>query len=163
MGTPGEEYVATICRIYGDVYDDREEDSRIRGLDWVPGVKAGHKSIAAFQKELEEVHGIRLSRTKIQKILVTGGCWTTERSREIQVLYTELTRSQSGIDPEQAVSLISQKLDVSKPTVVVNLPYINGVNGLEQKSKNALRCAKYRKRKQESTEQAANKAKITKF
>ena len=67
---------------YHDYYDDREEDSRIKGLDWVPGMKAGHKSMGAFQKELEEVHGIHLSRTKLQKILITGGCWTTERSRE---------------------------------------------------------------------------------
>ena len=76
--TPSQEYVALICRLYGDKYDDREEDSKIRGLDWEPGVKASHKSMAAFQKELEEVHGIHLSRTKLQKILITGNCWTTE-------------------------------------------------------------------------------------
>lgn len=51
----------------------------------------------------------------------------------------------------------------SKPTVVINLPYINDVNRLEQKSKNARRCAKYKKKKQESTVQMANKAKITKL
>ena len=56
--TPSQEYVALICRLYGDKYDDREEDSKIKGLDWEPGVKANHKSMAAFQKELEEVHGI---------------------------------------------------------------------------------------------------------
>lgn len=170
-------FIQEICLLYGDRYDDRLEDSRPptagkkngktdkrqAGADWEPGMPAGHKSLSVFQKELLEEHGIHLSTSKIRKILISGGLWTTERSREIQVLYIELTRSQSNIDPEQAVSLISKKLGVSKPTVVVNLPYINGVNGLKQKSKNALRCAKYRKRKQESTEQAANKAKITKF
>ncbi len=159
-------FIQEICTLYGDCYDDRLEDSRppvagkkngcadkrIAGVDWEPGIPAAHKSLSAFQKELAEKHGICLSTSKIRKILISGGLWTTERSREIQALYTELTQPQSGVDPEQAISLISQKLGVSKPTVVVNLPYINGVNRLELNSKNAKRCAKYRKRKQESTD-----------
>ena len=122
---------------------------------------AGHKSLNVFQKELIDRHGIHLSTSKIRKILISGGLWTTERSREIQALYAEFTRPQSGIDPEQAISLISKKIGVSKPTVVVNLPYINGVNRLEQKSKNAKRCAKYREKKQESTVQRANQSRKT--
>lgn len=170
-------FIQDICTLYGDCYDDRIEDSRpptagrrngqtdkrLAGADWEPGMPAGHKSLSVFQMELLDKHGIRLSTSKIRKILISGGLWTTERSREIQALYAELAQSQSGIDPEHAVSLISQKLGVSKPTVVVNLPYINGVNRLEQKSKNAHRCAKYREKKQESTVKAANKPKITKL
>ena len=163
-------FIREICALYGDCYDDRMEDSRPpaagsrngqtdkrpAGADWEPGIPAGHKSLCSFQKELAEEHGIRLSTSKIRKILISGGRWTTERSREIQALYTEMTQTQSGVDAEQAVSLISRKLGVSKPTVVVNLPYINGVNRLEQKSQNAKRCAKYRKKKQESGGRAAN-------
>ena len=99
--TPSQEYVAFICQLYGDRYDDREEDSKIKGLDWEPGVKASHKSMAAFQKELEEVHGIHISRTKLQKILITGGCWTTERSREIQWLYEEYDRKNGEAGQEE--------------------------------------------------------------
>ena len=61
--TPSQDYVLMICRLYGDVYDDREEDSKIKGLDWEPGLKSAHKSLGAFQKELDEVYGIHLSRT----------------------------------------------------------------------------------------------------
>ena len=148
MGTPGGEYVAYICRIYGDVYDGREEDSRIRGLDWVPGVKAGHKSIAAFQKELEEVHGIRLSRTKIQKILVTGGCWMTERSREIREMYDAYTSpGGKGMAPEAAVRAIAEHLGLSRVSVIINLPYGKGVYDLEDKSENAKRIDRCRARK----------------
>ena len=161
-------FIQEICGIYGDRYDDRQEDSRppaagkkngkadkrVAGEDWEPGMPAAHKSLGALQKELVEKHGIRLSTSKIRKVLISGGCWTTERSREVQALYYELT--------QQAVSMISQKLGVSRPTVVVNLPYINGVNRLKQKSKNARRCAKYRKKKQESIGQAANKSETTK-
>lgn len=170
-------FIRDICTLYGDCYDDRIEDSRPpaagsrngqtdkrpAGADWEPGMPAVHKSLSVFQMELLDKHGIRLSTSKIRKILISGGLWTTERSREIQALYTELTLSQSGINPEQAVSLISEKLDVSKSTVVVNLPYINGVNRLEQKSKNAHRCAKYREKKQESIEQAVNETGLSKL
>ena len=147
-------FIRDICMLYGDHYDDRLEDSRPpaagskdgqtnmrqAGADWEPGQPAEHKSLKAFQKELLDEHGIRLSTSKIRKILISGGLWTTERSREIQMLYAEITQKKSDINPEQAVRLISQQLDISKPTVVVNLPYINGVNCLKQKSKNAKRC-----------------------
>lgn len=163
-------FIQDICALYGDCYDDRLEDSRPpmagsrngqkdkrpSGADWVAGMPAGHKSLNAFQKELSEEHGIRLSTSKIRKILISGGLWTTERSREIQTLYAEMTQTKARINPEQVVNLISQKLGVSKPTVVINLPYINGVNRLMQRSKNAKRCAKYRKKKQESSRQSVN-------
>ena len=170
-------YIRYICSLYGDRYDDRLEDSkpptagkkkgkldkRPAGIDWEPGIPAGHKSLSAFQKELAEKHGIRLSTSKIRKILISGGLWSTERSREVQELYTELTQDDSGVNPEQAVSIISRKLGVSKPTVVVNLPYINGINRLEEKSKNAKRCAKYRKKKQGSNGETTNQTEITKL
>ena len=163
-------FVAKICSLYGDRYDDREEDSkppsagkrnghpdkREAGADWKPGMPAAHKSLGAFQQELVDEHSIWLSTSKIRKILISGGLWTTERSREVQGLYAELMRAESGISPERAVSLISKELEISKPTVVMNLPYINGVNCLEPKSKNAIRCARYRVKQKEKSQNAAN-------
>ena len=43
--TPSSDYINLICSLYGDVYDDREEDSRPGGESWEPGVKAMHKSL----------------------------------------------------------------------------------------------------------------------
>lgn len=91
MNNPTKEFVDQICGIYGDHYDDREEDSRPGGANWRPGVRAAHRSISSFQRDLQEVHGISLSRSKIQKILITGGYWSTERSREVQHLFNEYT------------------------------------------------------------------------
>ena len=153
MKTPSQEYVGLICRLYGDRYDDREEDSKINGLNWEPGVKAGHKSMASFQKELEEVHGIHLSRTKLQKILITGGCWTTERSREIQWLYEEYTAVKEsggrGLSAEEAIRAIAKHLGISTVSVTINLPYGKVVYGLENKSANAKRIDKWRAKKEE--------------
>ena len=149
--TPTQEYVSMICRLYGDKYDDREEDSKIKGLDWEPGVKAQHKSIAAFQKELEDVYGIHLSRTKLQKILITGHCWTTERSREIQWLYDEYTTPKNtggkGTAPKDAVRAIAEHLKISAVSVIINLPYGKVVYDLENKSANARRIDKCRAQK----------------
>lgn len=117
IGTPSQEYIRRICSLYGDVYDDREEDSKPNGLDWEPGVKACHKSISSFQKELDEIHGIHLSRIKLQKILITGGCWTTERSREIQWLFEEYTAPEGkngrGLSTDAAIRAIAEHLEIS--------------------------------------------------
>ncbi len=157
-------FIQKICSLYGDRYDDRIEDSRppaagkkegkadqrVAGENWMPGMPAGHKSLGAFQKELAEKHGIRLSTCKIRKVLISGGVWSTERSREIQALFAELTGADSGVDSERVVGMISGKLGISKAAVVMNLPYINGVNRLEPKSRNAVRCERYREKKKET-------------
>lgn len=147
----GQNYVDMICGLYGDIYDDREEDSKIKGMNWEPGMKAGHKSMAAFQRELDEVHGIHLSRTKLQKILITGGCWTTERSREVQWLYEDFTTSVEnggkGLAREEAVRDIAAHLGISTVSVIINLPYEKGVYDLEDKSENARRIERSRAKK----------------
>ena len=64
MSTPSDDYISFICSLYNDVYDDRIEDTKPGGLDWIPGMTAEHKSLAAFQKELVE-QGTKMSRTKL--------------------------------------------------------------------------------------------------
>ena len=153
---PTAEYISYICNLYGDVYDDRLEDCkppaagesfRVPGKDWVPGQIANHKSLIAFQRELEEKE-IKLSSSKI---LITGGCWSTERSREIAKLYSQYTSPEpdggSGLKPDAVIVKIATELGVSIVTVSVNLPYQNVVYNLENKSSNARRCARYKERK----------------
>ena len=153
---PTTEYIEYICSLYGDVYNDRLEDCkppaagdtiRTPGKDWVPGQVANHKSIIAFQRELEDI-GIKLSSSKIRKILITGRCWSTERSREIEALFNQYIRPKSkggvGLNRDAAVAKIASDLNISVVTVSVNLPYESVVYNLEHKSSNAKRCAKYR-------------------
>lgn len=156
---PTAEYIEYICNLYGDFYDDRIEDCkppaagdsvRCPGKDWLPGQVANHKSIIAFQRELED-KGIKLSSSKIRKILITGGCWSTERSREIEALFNHyiLPKSSGGLGllRDAAVAKIATNLGISVVTVSVNLPYESVVYNLEQKSSNAKRCKKYREGK----------------
>ena len=136
---PTAEYVAYICSLYGDTYDDRDEDSRPGGEDWVPGEKALHLSLSAFQKELE-AKGISLSTAKIRKILITGGCWSTKRSRDVAELYEKY----------HSVSRVAAELGVTDALVTMYLPYGKSVYDLEDKSGNARRVERWREKKSQS-------------
>lgn len=147
MKNPSQEFADFICRIYGDVYDDREEDSSPGGLDWEPGKKARHKSLTAFRRELESVHNISLSTSKIRKILITGGCWSTERSREVNLLYEKYTgKDGGGMTPEKARARIADELAITPSLVSMLLPYDRVVYDLEDKTRNAVRCQEWRRK-----------------
>ena len=159
-----QDYINTICELYNDIYDDRVENTCpptagsspcIPGEDWAPGQCAEHKSLLAFQRELLE-NGISLSTSKIKKILITGGCWTTARSREIQELYFRYVSE--GLKPEAAVACIAAELKISKVSVSVNLPYSSVVYKLEERSRNARRCERYRAKQKASREDVESQA-----
>lgn len=133
---PSGDFISLICEMYGDYYDDREEDSKPGGEDWIPGEKANHVSLIAFQKELRK-EGIGLSTSKIRKILITGKRWTTERSRKVATLYEKY----------HDIHQVAQILNVSDALVTMYLPYEKVVYDLEDKSGNAKRIDKWRKRK----------------
>lgn len=134
---PSADFIEQICGLYNDIYDDREEDSSIGGDDWAPGKMANHTSLSSFQKELEEGYGIKLSSAKIRKILITGGCWTTERSREVAELYAKLG----------SVAKVAKELGLSETLVKTYLPYNKVVYDLEDKSGNARRVERWREKR----------------
>jgi len=140
MNTPSTDYINYICSLHGSSYDDRVEDTKPGSADWIPGMQADHKSLAAFQKELEE-QGTKLSWSKLQKILITGGRWSTARSREVQELYAKY---KIKMKPEEAVKRIAAKLEISTVSVNINLPYEKVVYDLEDKSSNAKRIDRWR-------------------
>ena len=132
---PSYEFIEKICSLYNDTYDDREEDSSPGGEDWIPGKKARHTSLVAFKKALLKDHGIDLSTAKIRKILITGGCWSTRRSREVAKLYKKY----------KSIKLVAQMLGMSTELVTMYLPYNKVVYDLEEKSGNAKRIERWRK------------------
>ena len=137
-------------------YDDLIEDTHpptVGGMlcspgdDWCPGMTANHKSLTVFQRELIGM-GISLSTSKIKKILITGGRWTTQRSRSVQEAFARYTcpgsENEKGMTEAEAIRRISVEMGISVVSVSVNLPYSNVVYNLEQKSSNAKRCARYK-------------------
>ena len=126
---PSSDYIDFICSLYNSSYDDRIENTapptaggedRTPGEDWMPGVPANHKSLISFQRELAE-QGIRLSTSKIKKILVTGGLWTTQQTRTIQEMFGHYTGSLEndgkGLDPAAAIKRIADELKISTVSV----------------------------------------------
>ena len=143
--TPSQEYINAICELYNDTYDDRVENTCpptagnspcTPGEDWAPEQCAEHKSLSGFQCELQK-KGFSLSTSRIKKIFITGGCWTTARSRKIQELYSRYISE--GLQPGAAVNRIAAELKISKVSVSVNLPYSSVVYKLEERSSNARR------------------------
>ena len=132
---PSQDYIKMICDLYGDTYDDREEDSRPGGEDWQPGQKADHTSLSAFQKELAE-QGLDLSTAKIRKILITGGLWSTERSREVAALYEKY----------KDVKKVAAELGLTPAMISMYLPYEKVVYDLEEKTGNAKRIQRWREK-----------------
>lgn len=130
---PSDQFIKKICTLYGSYYDDRDEDSRPGGADWNPGELANHKSLTAFQKELAD-SDIKMSTSKIRKILISGGCWTTERIREVERLYEKY----------RDISRVAKMLGVSEELVCMYLPYGKVVYDLEEKSSEARRVEKWR-------------------
>lgn len=147
---PSKNYIDMICKLYGDVYDDREEDSKPGGESWEPGQKASHKSLAAFQRELEEVHDLKLSISKILKVLITGGLWSTERTREVAELYENYT--EAGMTREAAIKETAEELEISVQMVCMSLPYDRVVYELDEKSSNARRCDRAREKRKNGDE-----------
>ena len=153
---PSRQFIEYICDLYGDRYDDRLEDCKppvagdkqIRaGDDWAPGQKAKHKSLVAFQRELLG-KGIHLSSSKIRKILITGECWSTSRSREIYALYEKYRSLYKDAESDDViVKRIASELGISNASVCINLPYQNVVYKLDSRSSNAKRCARYKEKK----------------
>lgn len=134
---PSNEYVEYICNLYGDTYDDRIEDSRPQGTDWKPGgLCADHLSLERFKKLLMSDYGIELSTSKIRKILISGGRWTTEQSRRIQEEFETLG----------SIKKVADKLGLSTAFVTMNLPYEKAVYDLKDKSGNARRVERWRDR-----------------
>lgn len=159
MANPSQDYFDFVCSLYNSSYDDRIEntapptaggDNRTPGDDWMPGVPANHKTLISFQRELAE-QGIRLSTSKIKKILVTGGLWTTETTRTIQEMFRLYTSSVDDggevMDPAAAIKRIADKLEISTVSVSVSLPYMDVVYNLPEPSANAKRCRRWKERK----------------
>ena len=71
-----------------------------------------------------------------RKILITGGLWSTERSREVAELF-----EQYG-----SVKRVAEELGLSPGLVITYLPYQKTVYDLEEKSGNAKRIDRWRER-----------------
>lgn len=88
-------------------------------------------SVRALAKQME------LSPMKTRKILITGGCYATDLSTEIEALYKD----------GKTISQIAELLSTTPANVNSYLPYERIIYGMEERSVEADRQARYRERK----------------
>lgn len=130
-----KDFIEQICGLYGDNYNDTEEDSSLGGSDWAPGKEANHKSLRRFKEELEEMD-IHLSTSKIRKILISGGVYSTELSRSVA----------KEMEIYKDAKKVAKVLGISTSTVTTYLPYQRQVYN-EEPSENARTIKKWREKK----------------
>lgn len=84
---------------------------------------------------------LELSVSKVIKLLITGGVYSSDISRRINKLYN------SG----KTITEIQKRLNVSRATVQAYLPYKKCVYNAKELSLNAERIRRYRARKKQKT------------
>lgn len=82
----------------------------------------------------ETARNLNLSKQTVKRVLITNGIYPSKRAQQIANLN----------DLGMNVSDIAEFLTISEDIVHSNLPYTKGGYATGQKSKNAVRGAKYR-------------------
>ena len=138
LSDPSVEFIKKICDLYAVPYDDRDEHNREENTK--------HLSLRKFQQLVELVEGIHLSTSKLQKILITGGYWSTEVSRKVYDLYGKYIdlRGEDGMNSDEAIRKVAEDLGISTSMVWTVLPYQKAVYDLEERSINAVMCERWR-------------------
>ena len=98
---------------------------------YTPGV-----SVRSLAKSLE------MSPMKVRKILITGGCYATDLSTEIEELYRD----------GKTVGEIAMLMNMTPANVNAYLPYEKIIYNMEEKSPDADRHERYRERKKAGAE-----------
>lgn len=144
-----KDFIDRICELYGGYYDDREEDSSIGGEDWRPGKQADHKSLLRFRDELDRCYGIKLSTSKIRKILITGGRYSTELSRSVALEMEKYSKPPfDKLSAAEREKRVAERIGVKPAAVRTYMPYRRQVYN-ENPSENARRIKRWRTRKNE--------------
>ena len=161
---PSMEYIRKICKLYDFVYDDRTK------VDWVKvdGEKIyqgkKYRSLRDFQEEVRVQCGERLSINKLKKILISGGCYSTQATREVQQRLAELTASVEeggqGMSRDQAIVRIATEMERDPDGIYLLIPYRTTVYSLKEKTKNAIRIERYRQRRTETENKMEEKCEM---
>ena len=125
-----------VCKYFGRVYDDAEQERHQSLRGHRPGDEAWQKIMQGFPTINETAEEFHVTPAKIRKILVTGGYYDTELYRSIMELRAQ------GLSVEE----IADKLGKKKVTVQSYLPYEKVIYMLEERSVNADRVRRFKER-----------------
>ena len=127
--------IQKVCDYFGRVYDDNEA-GRMLGLR---GCRDSDKrgELAKDRPSLNDTaKHFHINPQKVRRILVTGGLYKTSQAKEI------LTMFENGL----TVNEIAEALDQSPNVIRSYLPYERGIYKLENRSVNADRLQRFKKK-----------------
>lgn len=137
--------ITTACTYFGTPFDDRSD---AYSIFYAPhGQEPEHVTLH------QVADAMNISTVKVRKLLISGGSYSTEKSREIQERYKDLVKiyTMKGINRRQAekkaVLTISVEMKLGRASVYSYLPFKNTAYGIEDRSPAAIRQERYRNRK----------------
>lgn len=130
------ELVERVCSFFGRVFDDYEAERHAA----LRGHRPGDEKWLEIMKEdptiSETAEEFSVTPMKVRKLLITGGCYDTELYRKIKQLRDK------GLTVDQIAVAIMKK----PVTVRSYLPYERVIYNLEERSVNADKLQRFKKR-----------------
>ena len=130
------ELVSAVCDYFGRVFDDEEQERHMLLRGHRPGDVRWTEIMQGDPTIRETAEHFGITGQKVKKLLITGGYYDTEMYRAV----TELR--EAGQSPDEIAAL----LQISLITVRSYLPYERVIYNLEERSVNADRLQRFKRR-----------------
>ena len=130
------ELVEKVCSYFGRVFDDKEQERHNRLRGHRPGDEAWSELMGGKPTINETAAEFDITSHKVRKLLVTGGYYDTVLFRQIKEL------KEQGMSIEE----IGTELGLKPATIRTYLPYERVIYNLPERSVNADRLQRFKKR-----------------
>ena len=128
--------VEAVCSYFGRIFDDNEQMKHLRLRGHRPGDEVWNDIMKGYPTLNETAAYFDITPGKVRKLLITGDCYDTSLYRAVSSLKA---KGKSGEEIGEALTL--------KPgTVRTYLPYERVIYNLEERSVNADRLQRFKKR-----------------
>ena len=128
--------VEDVCSYFGRTFDDNEQRKHLRLRGHRPGDKVWNDIMEGCPTINETATHFDITPGKVRKLLITGGCYDTSVYRSVSRMKAE---GKSGEE-------IGDALDLKPGTVRTYFPYERVIYNLEERSVNADRLQRFKKR-----------------
>ena len=128
--------VDEVCDYFGRVFDDDEQERHRLLRGHRPGDDRWVEIMGADVTINETAKEFSITTQKVRKLLITGGYYDTEMYREVKKLKV------AGMNVEE----IGEELQMKPATVRTYLPYERVIYNLDERSVNADRLQRFKKK-----------------
>ncbi len=131
-----KELIDKVCAFFGRVYDDYEAERHVALRGHKPGDEKWIEIMGDNPTINETAVEFGITPLKVRKILITGSFYDTDQYRKIKI------KIEQGLNAER----IAVELGMSVITVKSYLPYDRVIYNMPERSVNADRLQRFKKR-----------------